>query len=127
MPVNPFQEAIDRANTSERVRQAIGAALDYPCAEQAFRLADEIEERVTEDDPAPESTRFEVAAEIADDIVANLSTLNLAILWAILGADGAGNEPGYDGGDTRDRIALDVFTLVESATYAALTAYAEGN
>lgn len=108
------------------VRSAIGAALDHPFADEAFELVDMIEESVRDDDPAPESTRHEVASEMTDLIVSRWSTRGLAILWAALGANDAAVERfGESSGSTLDRMTSDLFCVVEDAVHAALVAYAE--
>lgn len=106
------------------VRSAIGEAIGYSFAEEAFALVDIIESNVRDGEPGGEL--HEVAAEIADRIVDLLPTRSLAVLWAILGADGEGFERfgGKASDSTLDRIRLDVFTVVERATHAALEAYA---
>lgn len=109
------------------VRSAIGEALGYPFAEEAFTFVDLIEVNVRADAPAPESTRHEVAAEMTEAILDTLSTRQLAVLWAVSSADGEGFETfgGRAEDKTSDRIRLDMFVVAERAVFAALTAYAE--
>lgn len=104
------------------VRSAIGAALDHPFAEEGFALVDLIEANVRDGEKGGEL--HEVAAEITDQIVSVMSTRALANLWAILGADGEGEDIYAPTGSTLDRIRVDLFVVVERAVFAGLEAYA---
>lgn len=104
------------------VRSAIGAALDHPFAEEGFALVDLIEANVRDGEKGGEL--HEVAAEIADRIVSVMSTRALANLWAILGADGEGDDIYAPTAPTLDRIRVDLFVVVERAVFAGLEAYA---
>lgn len=123
------------------VRSAIGAALDHPFAEEGFALVDLIEANVRDGEKGGESVRspsvrywgslhrvsmrlHEVAAEITDRIVSVMSTRALANLWAILGADGEGDDIYAPTAPTLDRIRVDLFVVVERAVFAGLEAYA---
>lgn len=123
------------------VRSAIGAALDHPFAEEGFALVDLIEANVRDGEKGGESVRspsvrywgslhrvsmrlHEVAAEITDRIVSVMSTRALANLWAILGADGEGDDLYAPTAPTLDRIRVDLFVVVERAVFAGLEAYA---
>lgn len=114
--------------SENKVRSAIGAALDYPFAEKAFALVDLIEIEVRDGEPGGEL--HEVAAEITERLIEGplSSTQTLAVLWAVLGADGAAVENFGDfdpDASTLDRVRLDVWTVVERAVFAGLEAFAE--
>ena len=110
------------------VRSAIGASLDYPFAEKAFALVDLIEVNVRDGEPGGEL--HEVAAELTERLMDGplSSTQTLAVLWAVLSADGAAVENFGDfdpSASTLDRVRLDVWTVVERAVFAGLEAFAE--
>lgn len=105
------------------IRSAIGEALNYPLAEEAFALTDVIEANVSEVDIANVDLD-DTANEIADTIVSVLSVRSTAILLAVLGAAGAYEEEygeRYDG-TTWDCIVADVSVVVVKAVRAALEA-----
>lgn len=103
------------------VRSAIGAALDYPFSEQAFALVDLIEANVR---GFAGSHPGESATEITSNLIEIQSTLSLAQLWAILGAnDAAVEEFGEAHGSTEDRIRFDLFVVLQRAVLAGLEAY----
>lgn len=112
------------------VRSAIGAALDHPFAEEAFALVDVIEANVRDGEPGGEL--HEVAAELTETLIEGplASTQTLAVLWAVLGADGAAVENFGDfdpSASTLDRVRLDVWIVVERAVFAGLEAFAREN
>lgn len=109
------------------VRSAIGAALDFPFAEKAFALVDLIEVNVRDGEPGGEL--HEVAAELTEALIEGplASTQTRAVLWAVLGADGAalenfGEIPAEK--TTLERVTLDLWTVVERAVFAGLEAFA---
>jgi hypothetical protein len=112
--------------TNPSIRQAIAEALDYPFAEEAMQLIDTIEADVNEDEVTPESTRHEVAAVLTEAILDAMSTARLALLWAILKADGAHAERFGDySGSTANAVRDDLWVKVEEAVHAGLAARAE--
>lgn len=115
------------APTFENVRDAIGAALGWPCSADAFRIVDDIEARVTEDSVDPNADHHETAAEIAEVITDAMSTIHLVLAWAVLGADNAAEERDAvpDVTDTTySRIRRDVEYTIEAAAHAGLVAFA---
>lgn len=111
--------------SDNKVRSAIGAALDHPFAEEAFELVDAIESNVRDGEPGGEL--HEVATEITDQLVETLSTRRAAILWAALSADDEGADLYGRGDSTSARISLDLFVVVERAVFAGLEAFAREN
>jgi hypothetical protein len=111
--------------SENHVRNAIGAALKYPLADEAFDLVDAIESNVRDGEPGGEL--HEVAAEISSRLVETLSTRQTAILWAVLNADGEALETygPVDHDTTLALIQADLFVVVERAVFAALEAFVE--